>query len=456
MTQLANTTFTFWRLLRLSSFHIGSAMGDILVTSIWNRIMITNFGIPATPVSLLIALRYLLAPLSLWAGHLSDTRPFLGMRRTGYIWTGRTMMVLSLPLLGLSLLRLQPNQADFWGWALATASSLLYGTGTLLSGSPYLALVRDSAPRQRQGLAISTVETVLIIFFAISGIGFSFWMRTYNPLVFWEMILVTAVVGGFFWFFAIWGAEKRIARERQAGLLETPAVQEPHPFLPTLQKIWRDKRTRRFFFFLATATLAAWAQDAVLEPFGAEVFELPFARTTRFNSYWQVATVITLVGSGYLWRRRPPEQQSIIARWGLCVMAVGLLALSATSFFHQVRFVELSLFIFGAGFGVYTFGGLSLMAVMASDKEAGAYLGLWSISILLFKGLGTFLGGSLRDVLLLLAGLPPGISYGLVFAVEAGGLLTAVLILARLDVLSFAREVGRVVSRTEVQISLAD
>ena len=59
--------FTLWRGLRLSSFQIGSAMGDILITSIWNRILIVNFGIPATPVSLLLALRYLLSPLSLWA-----------------------------------------------------------------------------------------------------------------------------------------------------------------------------------------------------------------------------------------------------------------------------------------------------------------------------------------------------------------------------------------------------
>ena len=74
--------FSPWRLLRLSSFQIGSAMGDILVTSIWNRVMISQFGIPAAPVSLLIALRYLLSPLSLWAGYRSDTRPCLGMRRT--------------------------------------------------------------------------------------------------------------------------------------------------------------------------------------------------------------------------------------------------------------------------------------------------------------------------------------------------------------------------------------
>ena len=142
--------FSLPRLARLSSFQIGSAMGDILVTSIWNRVMISNFGIPATPVSFLIALRYLLSPLSLWAGHLSDVRPFFGLRRTPYIWAGRLLMILSLPLLGLSLAQLQVDQGDVLGWSYATASSLLYGVGTLISGSPFLALVRENHPNVYQ------------------------------------------------------------------------------------------------------------------------------------------------------------------------------------------------------------------------------------------------------------------------------------------------------------------
>ncbi len=452
--------FTFWRLMRLSSFHIGSAMGDILVTSIWNRVMIVNFGIPATPVGLLIALRYLISPLSLWAGHLSDTHPLLGYRRTTYIWIGRSMMVLSLPLLGFSLMRLGANSSDVFGWLLALASSLMYGMGTLTSGSPYLALVRDSAPREKQGLAISTVETVLIIFFAISGITFSFWMEVYTERVFWEMVLATMGIGGFFWFFSIWGAERRISRQEREEVraVETavfPPASTP-AFREVLSKIWRDRRTRFFFYFLALATMSAWAKDAILEPFGGELFDLPISRTTRFNSYWQAATVITLVGSGIFWRKRPPEKQSIIARVGLGVMAAGMLLLGATAFIGQPRLVEVALVVFGAGFGVFTFGGLSLMAVMTSDKEAGAYLGLWSISVLLFKGLGTFLGGLLRDVLILGLGAPLAFGYGAIFVFQAMGLLGGLWILSRIDVVGFARDVGRGISRVEAQIAMSD
>lgn len=453
MSEQTIQPFSIWRTLRLGSFQIGSAMGDILVTSIWNRILITSFGIPAAPVSFLIALRYLLSPLSLWAGFMSDAKPLWGMRRTSYIWLGRGLMVLSLPLLGLSVNQLAGSATDFWGWSFAVASSLMYGVGTLISGSPFLALVRDSAPKEKQGLAISMVETMLIICFAIVGISFSFWMQTYDPVVFWEMIVGTAVIGGFFWVFATWGAEKQLSPGATQAVSGRLSLQEAG-FWPTFGKIWQDPRTRRFFVFLSLATLSAWAQDAILEPFGAEVFHLPFERTTRLNSYWQAATVLTLLLGSFLWRKRPPEQQSSIARGGLAVMAAGIALLGAASLFQQPHLVELSLFIFGGGFGVYTFGGLSLMAVMSSDKEAGAYLGLWTISILLFKGLGTFLGGVLRDLLLLLA--PAATAYGVIFVVEAVGLITAVFLLSRLDVLGFARDMGRRVSQSEVQVLTAD
>ncbi len=468
-TAASEKTFTLGKALRLGSFQIGSAMGDILVTSIWNRVMISNFGIPAAPVSFLIALRYLLSPLSLYAGYLTDNRTFWGLRRTPVIWLGRLLMVLSLPLLGLSVMRLAGDSADVLGWVFATSSSLIYGIGTLISGSPFLALVRDSAPSEKQGLAISTVETILIIFFAIVGIVFSIWMEVYDERIFWEMILGTMLIGGFFWVFAIYGAEKRggaaqAAEKQPSDLVVTSATagQSGHDrlhssnFRKVLSAIWKDGRTRRFFLFLSLATMAAWMQDAILEPFGADVFQLEVSRTTRFNSYWQSATVLTLVGSALLLRKRPPELQGRLTAVGLVGMAAGILFLAVASLGGQVHFIELALLFFGAGFGIYTFGGLSLMAVMSPDRHAGAYLGLWTVSVVVFKGLGTFAGGFLRDLFLLTFGLPETAAYGLVFVISAVGLMAAVMILLRIDILGFARDNGRTLTRAEVQVAGAD
>ncbi|MEJ2747933.1 MAG: BCD family MFS transporter [Anaerolineae bacterium] len=455
-TTTQDNKFNLWRTLRLSSFHIGSAMGDILVTSIWNRIMISNFGIPAAPVSLLIALRYLLFPVSLWAGFLSDTKPLFGLRRTPYIWLGRVMMVVSLPLLGFSLGRLELVQTDFLGWTYATISSLLYGLGLLISGSPFLALVRDSAPPKKQGVAISMVQTALIIFFAVVGIGFSFWMQSYDERIFWQMALTTMIGGGILWYLSVAGVEKRILASQKDQVISPAASPDLKAFWQTFRKIWDDRRTRGFFMFLSLATAAAWAQDAILEPFGAETFDLPVSQTTRFNAYWQSATVLTLIGGAYLWRKRPPEKQSGVTSGGLIAMFAGMILLATAALLNQVHLLELALLLFGGGFGVYTFGGLSLMAVMSSEKEAGLYLGLWTIAVTVFKGLGVFLGGAMRDLLLLNLALPASLAYGVVFSLEALGLLAAALILAQVNVLSFAEDVGRFVSRTEAQIAGAD
>ena len=443
--------FTIWRGLRLGSFHIGSAMGDILVTSIWNRILIINFGIPAAPVSLLIALRYLISPLSLWAGHLTDNKRILGFRRTPIIWLGRAMMVGSLPFLALSVVRLGGDSGDVWGWLFAVISVIAYGVGTLISGGPFLALVRESAPEERQGSAIALVETGLIIFYAIAGIGFSLWMPVFDMQTFWQMILATMVVGGFFWLFATVRVEKRLS----SGTVDP--VQGPAEGLSAvLREIWSDQRTRRFFFFLALTMFSAWAKDAILEPFGADVFGLSMGATTRFNSYWQAATVVTLVGGSIVWRKRRPELQGRISSAGLLMMSAGMVMLAAAGLAGMRYLVEPALFVFGGGFGIYTFGGLSLMAVMSPDRHAGAYLGLWSISILVFKGLGTLTGGLLRDVFLLRLGLEPGLAYGIVFTLQAIGLAVAVLILSRIDILGFARDTGRHVDRLEAQVAMAD
>ena len=236
----ADRPFHLTRILRLSTFQIGSAMADILTAGVWNRILISDFGIPAWPVGLLLALRYLLAPISIWIGSRSDAIPFLGWYRTSYIWLGRGLMLLSFPLLGASTIMLEQNVRDPVGWLVALVCFLLYGLGTLISGSPYLALVRDSAPEKKQGIAIGIVETTLIILFPITAIGFSRLLVSYDPALFWRLIFFVILVGGFFWFFSVAGAEKE-NRKWSVG----KKIRQSINLRETFAKIWRDDRTRR-------------------------------------------------------------------------------------------------------------------------------------------------------------------------------------------------------------------
>jgi BCD family chlorophyll transporter-like MFS transporter len=180
-------------------------------------------------------------------------------------------------------------------------------------------------------------------------------------------------------------------------------------------------------------------QDGILEPYAADVFGWGVEQTTRLTGYWGSATVLVLVSSLIIWRKRRPEEQTNTSQSGLLVMALGMGILVASATSGNTSVFMTGLILFGAGFGLYTFGGLSLMVAMSPDPHSGAYLGLWTVAILVSKGLGTLLGGIIRD-LMLLFGSATSAAYGVIFLVASLGLLAAAVIISRIDVSGFIRD----------------
>jgi len=229
------------RTLKLGTFHIGSSFIDLLTSGVLNRVLITDLALPATPVALLSALRYLLAPLSIWAGYRSDLRPPGTLRRLPFIWGGRLPMLLSLPLLPIVTALLATDPASVAGWTLALFAFLIYGVGTLISGSTYLSLVRDSAPPARRGQALAIVQVFLVISFPVAGVVYGGLMPVYDQESFWRLVLIGMAIAFGFIAFALWGAEK------PASVTTNVDPAPPEPFLPLLRQMWSDVRARRFF-----------------------------------------------------------------------------------------------------------------------------------------------------------------------------------------------------------------
>lgn len=419
------------RTLKLGTFHIGSSFIDLLTSGVLNRVLITDLALAATPVALLSALRYLLAPLSIWAGYRSDLRPPGTLRRLPFIWGGRLPMLLSLPLLPIVTALLATDPASVAGWSLAFFAFLIYGVGTLISGSTYLSLVRDSAPPARRGQALAIVQVFLVISFPVAGVIYGRLMPVYDQASFWRLVLIGMSIAFGFIAFALWRAE------RPASAVETDPT-PPEPFLPLLRQMWSDVRARRFFLFLALGAVSAFAQDAVLEPFGGDVFGLDNGQTTRFNAYWGVGVVISLLATVYFTRRRAAHEQTGVAMLGLALTALPLFLLSVLAITEWQALLIPVLVMFGLGFGIYTVGAVSLLAAMTTERHAAAYLGLWSMTQLLFRGLGIFAGGAVRDTALWMSGSLP-LAYASVFLLEAIGLLVCIVILQRVDVPGFAR-----------------
>jgi BCD family chlorophyll transporter-like MFS transporter len=177
-------------------------------------------------------------------------------------------------------------------------------------------------------------------------------------------------------------------------------------------------------------------QDAVLEPFGGDVFGLAAGETTRFNAYWGSGVVLAMVGTIIYTRSRRPDQQIATTAWGLALTGTPLLLLSAAAAFEKLPMVMPTLIAFGFGFGVFTVGGVSLLMAMSSDEQAGVYLALWSVIQLVSRGVGIAAGGLLRDVGLAISGRF-NTAYATVFFVEALGLWLCIWLLRRVDIRSF-------------------
>lgn len=444
---MSERKFSLARTCKIGSFHVGSSFADILTSAVWNRVLISDLGIAATPVALLAALRYLLAPLSIWAGARSDTHPIFGYRRLPYIWGGRLLMLLTLPFLPLTTVLLAADPRSLAGWLLALLAFTVYGVGVLLSGSPFLALIRDSAPPARQGQALAIVQVFLVVSFPLSALFYGSLMPVYNPETFWSIVWLGSGLAAGFWLLSLLGEER-------PGAGSAPLEAQP-PFPQLVRELWNDRRTRRFFFFLALGATSAFAQDAVLEPFGGDVFGLSLGETTRFNAYWGGGILVSMVATIILTRKRPAYTQTTTTVIGLALTALPLALLGVVSLTRSEVLLIPVLVLFGLGFGIYTVGAVSLLMAMTTDARAGAYLGLWSVAQLVFRGVGIALGGALRDLFLLLSGSHQ-VAYAGVFLLEAAGLLVCIVLLLRVDVAGFARRPSQTQPAAATLAALAD
>ncbi len=426
--------FRLGHALKLGLFYAGASLTDLITSAVWNRLLIVELGAPAAPVSLLTSLRYLLAPLSLIAGYLSDTRPLLGFYRTTYIWLGRALMLASLLLLPWATFAIAGDPGRWTNWLFAFFSFLLYGAGTLISGAPFLALVHDSASYHDRGKVMGVVQFMLVASFAFVPIAYARLLPSYEPRTFTRLIWVAVIGAGILWFIAIWREEPRGARAPHIARQSVPPSLAT--IRQTLRRLWRETTTRHYALFLGVSGFFAFMQDGVLEPFGGDVFGLSVGETTRFNAYWGTGVLLAMVITLASTRRWAPHQHTRTTLWGLIGMAAMLVALALAAYIQQALLIPAVLFVFGLAFGLFTVGGVALLMAMSREEEAGTYLALWTVIQLLARGGGITAGGILRDGALALFGTFPT-AYATVFACEALGIAGAAVLLLRVDVGAF-------------------
>lgn len=419
------------RNLKYGLFHLGSGMADILTTGLWNRVMISDLGYSATPIGLLLGLRYFLAPLGLWAGRMSDARLLGGYRRLTWIWLGRMLMALSLFALGLATASLARGTADATlMWLVITLSLLLFSFGVSVSGSTFLALIHDRASAAQRGRAVGLVWTFLLLGFTIGGVLFSVMLPEsegaggLDPDRLARLYVMAALLLGGLWFLALLGEERR---HRGSG---RPAAAARGSLRADLQLAWRQPQTRWFLFYLILSMIFAFLQDLVLEPFGAEVFAMSVEETTRFAAWWGGTSIVGSLLALVILRRLRLFDNTRLSGAGILLLALTFALLAVASLAGLRQLVTPCLLLMGLGLGLWNIGTLGLMMDLSPEGRAGTFLGFWTLVVTLARGTGVAGGGVLRD-LALLSGAGEPSAYAVVFLIEVGGFALALYALSR-------------------------
>jgi MFS transporter, BCD family, chlorophyll transporter len=439
-----------WTMFRLGLFQMGLGIMSLLTLGVLNRIMIDELKVLPIVAALAIAMHQFVSPARVWFGQLSDSKPLLGMHRTGYVWLGAagfTMLsfiaLQAVWQLGLSL---QSNGWSSTTYAWASLLGLIFGAyGLTLSASstPFAALLVDVTDEDNRSRLVGVVWSMLMVGIVFGAVVSSKLLETepsagaivnipqlqatVNP-VFMAMpafvfcLCLAATVG----------VENKYSRYRHRSILA--GREEEITLGKALRVLTASRQTGLFFSFLLVMTISVFMYDVVLEPYGGEVFNLSIAETTALNAPFGVGTLIGIATTGFFVVPRLGKQQT--TRLGCMATAISCILLALSGFTANPLFLRLSFLLFGYSTGIITAGATSLMLDLTAAETAGTFIGAWGLAQAMSRGLATVVGGLILDISKRIFTLPT-LTYGTVFVVQALGLLLAIWFLGRVNVKEF-------------------
>jgi BCD family chlorophyll transporter-like MFS transporter len=384
------------RLLRLSLFQVSVGMALVLLIGTLNRVMIVELKVPASVVSVMVALPLLFAPLRALIGFRSDIhRCELGWRRVPYIWMGTMLQFGGFAVMPFALLVLagagQAAHAPAWiGQLGAAIAFLLVGAGLHTTQTVGLALATDLAPPESQPKVVGLMYVMLLLGMMVSAIVFGILLEDYSPGRLVQVIQGAALLTLVLNVVAMWRQEPR-DRNRKRSPVPDPTFRE------SLRAFSSGPHAVRRLLALGLGTMAFTMEDVLLEPYGGEVLGMTVSETTLLTATLALGSLVGFgLASRVLSRGADPfRMASLGAGFGIPAFAAVILAAPLAS---QALFV-CGTFLIGLGAGVFGHGTLTATMQSAPREQVGLALGAWGAVQATAAGVAMALGGVLRDML---------------------------------------------------------
>ena len=451
-------TISTLTMLRLGAFNAGLGIMSVLTLGVLNRIMIDELQIPALIAAGTIAVHQFMAPARIWFGQMSDSKPLFGYHRSSYIWLGIVAMAVTA-FLAIQVVWQIGAQIELLGWGshiypwvgLLALMFALYGLALSSTSTPFTALlvdVSDEDSRSRLigigwfmlmfGIILAVILTTVVIGGTLDNAPTLSAIRTaINQLfiVASSLVCVLAIASTF-------GIEKKYSRLTQRS--DNVEREDQITLGTALKVLTASRQTGLFFAFLLVLSLSLFMQDAVLEPYGGQVFDMAIDETTRLNGFFGGGTGVGILLTAFLLAPRLGKKRTIKVGclWAAFCLTL-IIVIGATG---NPQLLVMAVSLFGLASGVLTTGSILLMLDLTIAEVAGTFVGAWGLAQAMARGIATVLGGGLltlgKNIIETIAGGPVPESqllpaYGLVFGTQAVGMLVAVAIVSRVNIREF-------------------
>jgi BCD family chlorophyll transporter-like MFS transporter len=444
-------------IFRLGLFNLGLGLMSVLTLAVLNRVMISELKIPASIVAISLALSQLISPSRIWFGQMSDAKPLFGFHRTGYIRLGTILFGVGIFCIvqivwTLGDIVINNNGWQWSGTVIFWSSFLwlffiLYGLALGCSSTPFTALLVDVSDEDNRSKIVSVVWSMLMVGIVIGGITGSVMLKNLgvtendNTLVSLEMLkpplnwlfLIVPLVVLTLALIATWGVEKKYSRyETRSSFVDR---EDSITLTKALKILTASRQTGIFFSFLVMITLSLFMQEAVLEPYGGDVFGMSIGETTLLNSFWGIGILVGYSTTGFL----------IVPRLGktpttkigcLCVaFSFGLIILAGLT--QKVIILKTAMIIFGIAAGITTISAISLMLDLTAAETAGTFVGAWGLAQAMSRGIAIAIGGWILDLGKIIFTGNLWLAYSLVFFSEALCIFGAIALLNQVNIQEF-------------------
>ncbi|ADE86262.1 light-harvesting complex assembly protein PucC [Rhodobacter capsulatus] len=418
------------RLLRLSLFQITVGMTLTLLAGTLNRVMIVELAVPASLVSVMLAMPMLFAPFRTLIGFKSDThKSALGLRRAPWIWKGTIYQFGGFAIMPFALLVLsgfgESVDAPRWiGMSAAALAFLLVGAGVHIVQTAGLALATDLVAEEDQPKVVGLMYVMLLFGMVISALTYGALLADYTPGRLIQVIQGTALMSVVLNMAAMWKQEA-VSRER-ARQMETAQ----HPtFQEAFGLLMGRPGMLALLTVIALGTFGFGMADVLLEPYGGQALHLTVGETTKLTALFALGTLAGFgTASRVLGNGARPMPLAVL---GALIGVPGFVAIILSSLISQGGIWLFLVGTFAVGLGIGLFGHATLTATMrtAPADRIGLALGAWGAVQATAAGVGVALAGVVRDGLVALPGtFGSGVAgpYNTVFAIEAVILIVAI------------------------------